>query len=183
MSEGAKICNHMGLLILLCLSLPMKVSVLRCSRTVEHRFYSRVSLTRISSLFIHTVHDMWNWTKSLGKPQDRYFTVNYLPREICETFWALLMVLGSRGIGILDPRFIIEWHVRCSVWGIFREICLEWHSRGTVHFHVSCTVCTCIYMLQELLCLCRKPKVSCTQLYWRETWLTLISDMHWMLDM
>ncbi len=89
MSEGAKICNHMGLLILLCLSLPMKVSVLRCSRTVEHRFYSRVSLTRISSLFIHTVHDMWNWTKSLGKPQDRYFTVNYLPRKICETFWAL----------------------------------------------------------------------------------------------
>ncbi len=30
------------------------------------------------------------------KPRDRHFTVNYLPREICETFWALLMVLGSR---------------------------------------------------------------------------------------
>ena len=74
------------------------------------------------------------------KPRDRHFKVNYLPREICETFWALLMVLGSRGIGILDPRFIIEWHARCSAWGISREICLEWHSRGTVHFHVSCIV-------------------------------------------
>ncbi len=74
------------------------------------------------------------------KTWNRHFTVNYLPREICEIFWALLIVLGSRGIGILNPRFIIEWHARCFAWGISREICLEWHLRGTVHFDVSCTL-------------------------------------------
>ncbi len=30
-----------------------------------------------------------------------------LLHKICETFWALLMLLGSRGIGILDPQFMM----------------------------------------------------------------------------
>ncbi len=56
--------------------------------------------------------------------------------ELC---WYYL-VDTTRGLGILDQWFIIRWHARCSTRNISREFCLEWHSRGTVHFHVSCTV-------------------------------------------
>ena len=73
----------------------------------------------------NTVHDTRNWTKnaspsreSLKNRETDISRSTNLPHEICKTFWALLMLLGSRGIGILDPRFIIKWHVRCSTRGI-----------------------------------------------------------------
>ena len=91
-----------------------------------------------------TVHDTWNcmdkkprMTSSETKDISQW--IYYLPRKICETFWALLIVLGYRGIYSTCGLFI-EWHAICSTRGISCEICLEWHSRGTVHFHVSCAV-------------------------------------------
>ncbi len=100
-------------------------------------YYKLSSWSTIPHCGQYTTRKPGQKTRVPRKPWD-IFAVNCLPREICETFWALLILIGSKDI--LDPRFVIEWHARCSAWGISGEIFLEWHSRGTVQFHVSCTV-------------------------------------------
>ncbi len=77
---------------------------------------------------ISTLHDTWNWTKNASTSREsletRRTNISVSRNSHVGQFWALLMVFGSP-----------EGHARCSTRGI-REICLEWHSRGTVHFHV-----------------------------------------------